>query len=45
VTLVLAPPALVLIPVGVVLYPETVLHVVLPVADVLVGTDPFVGFL
>ena len=45
VAFVLAPAALILVPVGVVLNTETVLLVVLPVSDVLVGPDPLVGFL
>jgi len=45
VALVASPAALVLVAVGVVLYPEAVLLVVLPVADVLVRPHPLVGLL
>lgn len=45
VALVSAPPALVLVSVGVVLDAEPILFVVLPVADVLVRADPFIRLL
>ena len=45
VPLVFAPSPLILIPVGVILNPEAILLIILPVPHVFVGADPFIGLL